>query len=61
MADKLPATVKRCIIEVEHEQTNYLVIKPEEAVTKVQSSNSSEMAYFLNLIPKFKIMVIEAE
>ena len=38
-----------------------MILKPEEAVTRVQSSNSSETALFLSLIPKYKIMIIEAE
>lgn len=34
---------------------------PEEAITAVQSSNSSETGYFLSLVPKHKLMIIEAE
>lgn len=61
ITDKLPATIKRAILEVGSEQINYLIYKPEEAVTRVQSSNSSETGLFLSLIPKYKVLIIEAE
>jgi hypothetical protein len=61
LTEKLPATIKRGILEVGVEQIKYLIYKPEEAVARVQSSNSSETGLFLSFIPKYKLMIIEAE
>lgn len=61
LTEKLPTTIKRGILEVGMEQIKYLIYKPEEAVTRVQSSNSSETGLFLSFIPKYKMMIIEAE
>lgn len=43
------------------EEVKYVILRPEEAVTRVQSSNSAETALLLSVIPKYKVMVIEAE
>jgi hypothetical protein len=43
------------------EQVSYLLLSPDEAVTSIQSSNSSETGYFLPVVPKHKLMIIEAE
>jgi hypothetical protein len=59
--EKLPQSTKRCTLEVGLEQVGYLVVSPEEAITSIQSSNSSETGYFLPVVPKYKLMVVEAE
>lgn len=61
LSEKLPQSAKRCTLEVGVEQIGYLLLMPEEAITSVQSSNSSETGYFLSLVPKHKLMIIEAE
>jgi hypothetical protein len=46
---------------VGYQEINYFTYNPEEAVTRIQSSNSSETGIFLGIIPKYKLLIMEAE
>jgi len=61
LEETMPKLMKRCTLAVGHEQIRYLIFSPEEPVASLQSSNSSETGYFLSILPKYKVMVMEAE
>jgi hypothetical protein len=61
LSGDLSKTVKRCLLNFEEEDIPYVVMHPAEAVNQIQSSNSSQVGTFLNLAPKYKILILPAE
>ena len=56
----LAASTKRCTFQVEEEEVNYVIHFPEDPITKIQSSHSSQMGVFMGLIPKYKLLLLDA-
>lgn len=55
----LPQTAKRCTFDIDDKEVNYIALFPDDPITKIQSSNSSEIGIFMSLIPKYKILIME--
>ena len=56
----LPLNSKRCTFQIEEEQMNYVIHFPEDPITKIQASNSSEIGIFMGLVPKYKLLLLQA-
>lgn len=61
LSGDLSKTVKRCQLNFDNQDIPYIIMHPAEAVNQIQSSNSSQVGTFLNLAPKYKILILPAE
>lgn len=57
---ELNSKTKRSILIIDSEEINYLIHYPEEPIVKIQSTNSSQSGIFLSILPKYKVLIIEA-